>query len=84
MDKRKEYLKNYYQAHKHSLLDKMTEKVFCKYCNVDISRGNMTKHVATPKHLRNLENYVTADQICTCKCGQCHSQKIATNSIEDD
>ena len=41
---RKEYNKNYYQNNKTKILEKLTSKVNCEFCNRQVSFANLQKH----------------------------------------
>jgi hypothetical protein len=43
-DKRKLYNKQYYENHREALLEKLTTKVNCQFCNRKVSSCNLTKH----------------------------------------
>jgi hypothetical protein len=43
-EKRKNYNKNYYENHKVVLLEKLTKKVSCEFCNRQVSQCNLNKH----------------------------------------
>ena len=43
-EKRKQYNKNYYENHKVVLLEKLTKKVSCEFCNRQVSQCNLNKH----------------------------------------
>ena len=44
-EKRKNYNKNYYENHKVVLLEKLTSKVNCQFCNRTVSFSNLNKHI---------------------------------------
>ena len=50
MDKenRKNYNKQYYENHKVVLLQKLTSKVNCQFCNRQVSFANLNKHITLP------------------------------------
>ena len=50
MDKenRKQYNKNYYENQKEALLQKLTSKVNCQFCNRQVSFANLNKHITLP------------------------------------
>ena len=56
-EKRKNYNKNYYENHKVVLLEKLTSKVNCQFCNRTVSFSNLNKHITLPicqkTHLKN-------------------------------
>ena len=37
--------------------NKAKEKLLCKYCNIEITKGGWSKHTKTEKHLKNVEIY---------------------------
>ena len=45
---RKQYNKNYYENHKVVLLEKLTSKVNCQFCNRTVSFSNLNKHMTLP------------------------------------
>ena len=45
---RKQYNKNYYENHKVVLLEKLTKKVNCQFCNRQVSFANLNKHFTLP------------------------------------
>lgn len=47
--------RDYYQANKVEILEKMLSKVECIVCKCYINFGNHNKHERTAKHLKNLE-----------------------------
>jgi L-lysine 2,3-aminomutase len=49
MDKelRKNYNKQYYENHKVVLLQKLTSKVNCQFCNRQVSFANLNKHITS-------------------------------------
>ena len=47
-EKRKNYNKNYYENHKVVLLEKLTSKVNCQFCNRQVSFANLNKHMTLP------------------------------------
>jgi hypothetical protein len=47
-EKRKNYNKNYYENHKVVLLEKLTSKVKCQFCNRTVSFANLNKHYTLP------------------------------------
>ena len=44
-EKRKNYNKNYYENHKVVLLEKLTSKVKCQFCDRQVSFGNLNKRI---------------------------------------
>ena len=55
------YNKTYYQEHKDEVLEKLKEwhKTFidCFYCKCAVSNRNLSSHVKTNKHIKNMEKY---------------------------
>ena len=45
---RKQYNQQYYQNHKEALLQKLTTKVNCQFCNRQVSSCNLNKHYTLP------------------------------------
>ena len=45
---RKQKNKNYYENHKVVLLEKLTSKVKCQFCNRQVSFANLNKHITSP------------------------------------
>ena len=45
---RKQYNKNFYENHKVVLLEKLTSKVKCQFCNRQVSFANLNKHMTLP------------------------------------
>ena len=43
-EKRKQYNKNYYENNKNAILEKLTKKVNCQFCNRQVSSCNLNKH----------------------------------------
>ena len=43
-ENRKLYNQQYYQNHKEALLQKLTKKVNCQFCNRKVSSCNLNKH----------------------------------------
>jgi len=41
---RKQYNKNYYENNKNTILEKLTKKVNCQFCNRQVSSCNLNKH----------------------------------------
>ena len=50
MDKesRQNYNHNYYQTNKANILQKLTAKVNCEFCNRTVSQCNLAKHYTLP------------------------------------
>ena len=62
-EKRKNYNKNYYENHKVVLLEKLTSKVNCQFCNRQVSFANLNKHMALPIRTKiQLRNKYLADR----------------------
>ena len=57
---RKQYNKNYYENHKEALLQKLTSKVNCQFCNRQVSSCNLNKHFTLPicKNTQAKNNYI--------------------------
>ena len=57
---RKQYNKQYYENHKEALLQKLTSKVNCEFCNRRISSCNLNKHITLPicKNTQAKNNYI--------------------------
>ncbi len=47
-EKRQNYNKQYYQNHRVVLLEKLTTKVNCEFCNRQVSFANLQKHFTLP------------------------------------
>jgi hypothetical protein len=47
--------KLHYQRNKTKILSKLLEKVECKVCNIDITKGNKSRHEATKAHLSKIQ-----------------------------
>ena len=45
---RKSYNKNYYQNNNTKILEKLTSKVNCEFCNRQVSFANLQKHYVLP------------------------------------
>ena len=45
---RKQYNQNYYENQKEVLLEKLTSKVNCQFCNRQVSFANLNKHITLP------------------------------------
>ena len=65
---RKQYNKQYYQNHKEALLQKLTSKVNCEFCNREVSFGNLNKHynihrLVAMAFIPNIENKKCVDHI---------------------
>jgi len=43
-EKRKQYNKNYYENNKNAILEKLTTKVNCQFCNRKVSSCNLNNH----------------------------------------
>ena len=52
---RKDYNKDYYKKNKGKILERMTQKVYCKVCNCSVSKVNYPRHCRTNKHRRLYE-----------------------------
>ena len=50
MDKesRQNYNKQYYEKNKNKILEKLTSKVNCEFCNRQVSFANLQKHYVLP------------------------------------
>ena len=57
---RKQYNKQYYENHKEALLQKLTKKVNCEFCNRTISSCNLNKHytLAICKNTQAKNDYI--------------------------
>ena len=57
---RKQYNKNYYENHKEALLQKLTKKVNCEFCNRTVSSCNLNKHITLNicKNTQAKNNYI--------------------------
>ncbi len=44
----KTYNKNYYETNKDKILEKLTSKVKCEFCNRQVSYANLNKHYTLP------------------------------------
>lgn len=47
-DMRKEYNKQYYQTNRNNILQKLTTKINCEFCNRTVSFANLQKHYTLP------------------------------------
>ncbi len=47
-ENRKTYNKNYYETNKDKILEKLTSKVNCEFCNRQVSYANLNKHYTLP------------------------------------
>jgi hypothetical protein len=47
-EERQKYNKNYYETNKDKILEKLTTKVTCKFCNREVSYNNLNKHYTLP------------------------------------
>ena len=58
---RKQYNKQYYENHKEALLQKLTSKVNCQFCNRQVSFANLNKHFTLPicKNTQAKNDYIT-------------------------
>ena len=45
---RKNYNKQYYEKNKNKILEKLTSKVNCEFCNRTVSYANLAKHYVLP------------------------------------
>ena len=45
---RKNYNKQYYENNKDKILEKLTSKVNCEFCNRKVSYANLNKHYTLP------------------------------------
>ena len=61
---RKQYNKNYYENHKEALLQKLTSKVNCQFCNRTVSSCNLNKHFTLPicKNTQAKNDYINQRQ----------------------
>jgi len=51
-----EYRKKYYLENKEKLIKKYKIKKTCKICGRHYSNYNLTKHINTKKHIKEIEN----------------------------
>ena len=60
-EKRKQYNKQYYENHKVVLLEKLTSKVNCQFCNRIVSSCNLNKHITLSicKNTQAKNDYIT-------------------------
>ena len=62
-ENRKLYNKEYYNSHKVVLLEKLTSKVNCQFCNRQVSFANLNKHMTLPICTKTqLKNKYLADR----------------------
>ena len=59
-EKRKNYNKEYYQKNRNNILQKLTSKVQCEFCNRTVSSANLQKHYTLPicKNTQDKNNYI--------------------------
>ena len=58
---RKNYNKQYYEKNKNKILEKLTSKVNCEFCNRQVSFANLQKHYVLPicKATQLKNNYIS-------------------------
>ena len=66
MDKesRQNYNKQYYENNKNKILEKLTSKVNCEFCNRKVSYANLNKHYTLPicERTQSKNKYISTRQ----------------------
>ena len=53
----KQYHQNYYLENKQKIIDGMSEKMHCPYCDIQITKCKLDRHHRSNKHRRNVVNF---------------------------
>ena len=48
------YSKQYFQANRENILEKMYQKVRCEVCDIEVMKCNICKHKRSKRHQHNL------------------------------
>jgi len=56
LDEKKEQNRKYGMEHRDSLNENARERIHCECCDKNISRGDLSKHKKTAKHIKNAGN----------------------------
>lgn len=62
-DKTKEYNKDYYAKNKEKAINYQLQPVFCKYCNREYKRSQMSTHIRTNKHIKNKDEFEQINEL---------------------
>ena len=53
----KQYHQNYYLENKQRIIEGMSEKIHCPYCDIQITKCKLDRHHRTNKHQRNVVEF---------------------------
>jgi hypothetical protein len=62
--------REWYYANREKILADAAIRVSCKTCNCTVSKGKLSHHLNTPKHIENVHGRKVVTEKCCPKCKQ--------------